>query len=207
MAKADQIIGTVFDRVYVQIEGAPPRPGLQIRCACGATQVRHVPSDWPTDAVARKFRELGWEVDGKGRAATCPSCLNHKKETASMPKSPLATSVSPDYLRRQARMFDLLRDHYQEDRARYVEGWSDEKIAQETELSTEFIGSARIALYGEMGPPPEVTAALAALEELRRSVAAEAEELRAMVRAMEAEWQSKLDAADAGLQAALKRAA
>lgn len=86
-----------------------------------------------------------------------------------------ATSVSPTAMKAQADMFRLLADHFDTVDGRYVDGWSDEKIAKETGIAKATVADFRKAGFGEIKEDPAIAAIRAdinALEEIQREHAA-----------------------------------
>lgn len=93
---------------------------------------------------------------------------------------------SPAAMKAQATMFRLLSDHFDTVAGRYVDGWSDEKIAKQTDIAKATVIEFRKAGFGEIKEDPAIAAIrsdINALETLARenhgSVTAEIAALRA----------------------------
>lgn len=66
---------------------------IVIKCdKCPNTGTIHGKSFWNVPSVADRFRKKGWEIDGDGRAARCPTCKNPKRTAVSV--EPLVVSAA-----------------------------------------------------------------------------------------------------------------
>jgi len=122
-------------------ENGRTRPAV-VCSSCGATQSHGSTPGVPANTLANNFRKRGWEIDRRHRAATCPACL----ET-------IAMKLSPDAIRATHKLFELLEQHYDQERRRYREAWTDAAMAKECGLATDVVATHREALYGPMVSP------------------------------------------------------
>jgi len=125
------------------------KPDIVIVCsACSRTDSIRAKGNLPPEAAANMFRNRGWRVDAGGKTATCKSCIMKKK--ANNP------AQSPNAIRGQVAAVRLLDDHFDADAGRYVEGWSDEAIAEKVGLAVDAVESLRESAYGPLCVSPEV---------------------------------------------------
>lgn len=166
------------------------------QCAAdGKVKVRAV---MPADQIDQKFKQAGWRLDPH----LCPACVppvRTKKEaspmatatvasapaaiastttptTAPAAATPVAFKPSPAAMKAQAAMFQMLSEQFDSAAGRYCAGWTDERIAKETGLGIDYVRDFRVAGFGELREPEELTrmrADIEALEALHRETVAE----------------------------------
>jgi hypothetical protein len=163
-------------------------------------------------AIAKLFERAGWQVDQHNKAkCLCPSCLKAKKG----PKPPVAPVVRvPEPAQVVAKAIEAgdikmpvvdiktipstikvslrnLLDKFFDDAAgAYIEGYSDEKIAEEVDVPRATVFAYREAAYGPLKRDPDVDAVLAGLADIR---------------AKQADIQSQLAKLEIKAQACLKK--
>lgn len=82
-----------------------------------------------------------------------------------------APKLSAATMKAQAETVQLLSLHFDGDAGRYAAGWSDDKIAKDTGMAPDFVREMRLAAFGELREPEEVTrlrADIDALDQLAR---------------------------------------
>lgn len=156
--------------------GASRRPALAAVCTrCGGEEVSALRSNCPPDAAATYFRGRGWVMRGDAKSAICPKCQirntpteqnevevtaalerqqrrEEQRQRAAQELSPMKqTTPSPDALRAQRRLHELLGVHF--DGGTYAEAWSDERVARETGLAVAEVARVRDAAYGPLVDP------------------------------------------------------
>lgn len=114
------------------------------------------------------------------------------------------TAPTRDALRKQRELFALLDEHFRPDERAYVDGWSDDRVAKEVQLSVEYVRKVRDEVYGPCEDPEAARTrrAIAGLERAIEDVRAMAKrrlemasrEIAADVEKQLAEIQGKLDA-------------
>ncbi len=133
--------------------------------------------------VKTKIRDRGWRVDKRRsqcprcikreRGPSGPGVIFHVaqneqplKETLTMPTpdpalratasdAAIAGATMSDAARTaKRRAYELLLDHYDTDKRRYKDDYSDAKIAQITDLSVDKVAAIREEDFGPAGPPP-----------------------------------------------------
>lgn len=121
----------------------------------------------PPEQAAQKFEAMGWRRKGKRWRAPAPAIIDKstqprkEKETITMPRPEAATprtttpppahNVTADIptpkLVRQ--VMALLEAHFDEETGTWRNGYSDARIARETEASIEMVAGTRRAAFGE----------------------------------------------------------
>jgi hypothetical protein len=159
----------------------------RLHCArCPAIGVRKLRQVLPPDQIDKKFAQLGWSLD----PCICPDC----KRRASQEKT-MATKPSPAAIKSQAKMFTLLQQHFDPELGAFAEGWSDQRIATDTNLSPDTIAEFRREAFGEIKEPDEVRKLrddINSLEGLQRESAAQFSQdiagLRSRLAGISARW-------------------
>lgn len=68
----------------------------------------------------------------------------------------MATKPSPDAIKAQVQMVRLLTDYFDTETGRYLDPWSDKKIAEQTGMSEAAVAEYREAGFGPLKEPAEV---------------------------------------------------
>lgn len=98
------------------------------------------------EVIDRKYTTAGWKLD----PARCPEHTRRRKEP------PMATKPSPDAIKAQVQMVRLLTDYFDTETGRYLDPWSDKKIAEQTGMSEAAVAEYREAGFGPLKEPAEV---------------------------------------------------
>lgn len=105
------------------------------------------------ELLDKNFQRKGWRMDKK---PICPNCQERK------PKN-MATVPSANAIRGQVHLVKLLTEHFDVEAGQYDDGWSDQKLADETKLSLDYVTNFRREGFGEIKEPE-------ALSQLRQDI-------------------------------------
>lgn len=141
----------------------------------------------PPEQIDKKFQQAGWSLDPH----VCPNCIAQaNKERKTMSAKP-----SPDAMRAQAQMFNLLQSHFDADKGAFSNDWHDQRIATDTGLSVAVVREYRETCFGPLKEPAELQGIrndLASIEKLQQesasAIAAEIAAMRARVNAVAMQW-------------------
>lgn len=187
-----------FGRTVLR-DGQVTRTAYVITCskcgvvATGSADFKGRPDD---DRIAgileRKFRGAGWDVADKADRHLCPGCRS-KVISMSQIAQKLDVRKSAEEPRKPSReekrrILDLLDEHYCVKSGRYLEAYSDERIASEAKVPRKWVADLRVEFFGDSGASEasvevlsEVAKIRADLDELMKM----AEEYRSRVDQME----------------------
>jgi hypothetical protein len=133
------------------------------RCECSVTERIVLTKAMPPAAVLRKFEQRGWAVK-HGRIHLCPSCKQATRKTMTKSQSTNgAAAPAPTAAISTRLIFALLEEHFDDRAGRYHNGYSDEKVAAETQAAIERVRAIRKEHFGDLRAPAE-------LEQLRQDV-------------------------------------
>lgn len=170
---------------------------------CGgheALPLIRTPTSYNPEATVKKAVKAGWQAEVHGAFAQCPNCTQARiqkrsgespgvsstatAEVISMSK-PQLVPAEPKPLTNDQRLKvrALLDKHFDDAAGRYLDGYSDQRIATEVDAPRIHIERIREAAYGPIRVTPEVEAAEAALKALE----GRASQMRAQMDAMKAE--------------------
>ncbi len=149
-----------YDRVYDPLRGHQ----FQLACAgCDSVATVSGRTHLPAEIVIKKFKEQGWYF-GKGcRKPTCPKCLATPKSTKrndTMSKiKPIDDKTPPAPTPGQQRaLTNLLESHFEEAEGHYLNGYSDDRIAEEVKIAPAVVANFREAAFGPLKAPAELLA-------------------------------------------------
>lgn len=134
------------------------------RVTCGGCDViGRVPgnSHSPPNLMAKNMNRRGWKLR-EGKSPQCPRCANPRKDNPDMNKAvtagevvnAVATAPHPKILR---VVFELLGEHFDQQKMLYRNGWTDARIAKECGTSEQVVIRLRDESYGKLSEDPEVT--------------------------------------------------
>lgn len=130
------------------------------------------------EATVKRAEDLGWNARVGSTDAECPACVKSRKAAASgdrpAPKetTPMAEFV-PTALTSEKR-FEIrgfLDKHFDDQKGRYLDGMTDEKIAVKCGLARFHVETVREAAYGPIKVSPEQLAIERAIAPLEKHVA------------------------------------
>lgn len=189
-------VNAVFDSAQLVIEGRPRR-AMRLYCyRCGKpgnclmnTMHHGSGSDEREQRIAaRKFSELGWEVDLRKGKHFCPECqLSPQVKQQKKDDEAMANVVSiPRQMGRDDRrvIFEKLNEVYLDEKRGYETPWTDETVAKDLGTPRAWVQQVREEMFGPVGSNPDIDVFLKGFESLRASAAA-AEEFVTKFRALE----------------------
>lgn len=141
------------------------------------------------EQIAKMARKLGWDADGYRKSTTrCPTCL-HRRSPGESPKEPtiMATEPKPTTLPRdpttgeRMKIRALLDQHFDDSAGMYLDGYSDQRIGEESGVPWAIVTKIREAAYGTIRVDPEITALRAEIDQAARKLAALEKSLAAEV--------------------------
>lgn len=77
-------------------------------------------------------------------------------------------NISPQTVLAMRKVFALLEDNFNTDTGAYLHGYSDERIAKETNISVDGVKKYRIEGFGKLKPPSELDQLKADIAELEK---------------------------------------
>jgi hypothetical protein len=110
------------------------------------------------DAIAKTISELRGvevsihpiEIHPRKKSGPKPKV---KTETVETPKPQSTTTDRGSVRKRQRMVFSLLEEHFDDDGYRFDDGWSDDRIAEETGLSVDYVVDTREEAFGPLVDP------------------------------------------------------
>jgi hypothetical protein len=154
-----------------------PRTVARLWCAqCGETLDLALNSTHHADGVERMARAKGWDCDkNRPRRTICPDCKARPPLKVTAPKptkptipkeTPMTTSAlrpaTPD---ERMRIRHKLDEVFDDSKGMYLDGYSDQRVAEDLKLPRKMIEQIREAAYGPIRTDPE-------LDQLRTDIAA-----------------------------------
>lgn len=117
----------------------------------------------PPERVHKTFIRRGWTL---GRKPLCPEHSIIPKDKP-MQKTP---AISPNAVRAQVLMIQLLGDHFDVAKGAYTDGWTDQKIADKAGMSLQAVMTFRTEGFGPIKEPPEIAKLAREIEAFRSMV-------------------------------------
>lgn len=166
-------------------DAGPTQRGHRIVCSA-CREVDHVINSGgnkilPSALVEKRFATAGWVVGDTPETDLCPGCaaaraIARKSEKLPMVKSPVPcpSPRSADAILAGKVAYDLMFEALDFDSRRYLDGWSDDRIAAESKLSLKAVVDLRKERFFDLAPAPEPPDAI-----LRRGIAGDLTDLRA----------------------------
>lgn len=156
--------------IITRIEEGRRNSFARFNCRCGNHEdFRIFMHPLNPEAMAKKASAHGWDASGyqKGRAR-CPICKN-TKEKGESPKendvsekvTKLPRAVTPDDKRRVREKLDK---HFDDSTGRYLDGFSDQKVAEALNIPRVIVEGVREAAYGPLRGNPELDTLKADIE-------------------------------------------
>lgn len=117
--------------------------------------------------IGKFFTQKGWDVDvaNPGRCF-CPACVNQRREKPPVSEPPPSLKVveSVEHYKgtptsdQRVRIRHLLDSHFDDKVGRYLDDWTDQKIASSIGLPWKAVEQIRIAGWGELREDPAILA-------------------------------------------------
>jgi hypothetical protein len=114
----------------------------------------------PVEVLDKRFKQKGWRLD----PPVCPECVQQPKEDR------MATHMTEAAGLAQAKVFKLLTAQFDDEKGRYLNGYSDARIAQETGCAQTFVANVRKECFGEIKEAPEIAEFRGSLDALEALV-------------------------------------
>ena len=127
---------------------------------CGTESSHGWPVATAPTVMIRNMRRIGWRIDKKHRK--CPECIKKERPV----KASAAPQIGPDP-KIARKIYALLDEHFDEGKRLYRPGWTDAKIAETIDVSTEIVVHIRRIGYGELAEDPALQILRDDLEMLR----------------------------------------
>lgn len=153
------------------------QPQAHFTCRCGKSLillVKNTNNQNPTFLVKRA-QERGWSCSATKPQVTCPECLQSKERHMSK-TAPVLVAVEHRQPTADQRLQirSALDKHFDDSKGRYLEGMTDEKIAEHLKVPRIFVTNIREAAYGPLLSNPEIDA-------LREEISAQDLKIAALV--------------------------
>lgn len=129
--------------------------------AVGELKSRNV---WPAEQMDKRLKQKGWRLD----PPLCPDCVKQPKEERMATEDTTAVPSNKAAMA-QAKVFKMLGVHFDVEKGRYLNGYSDKRLSDETGVAVAAIAVLRSECFGELKEDPavaELRSDIAALEAL-----------------------------------------
>lgn len=130
--------------------------------------------------IAQKFERKGWTVGRRPDDDLCPSCtalaerrsaklvLVSKEDPMPEPVKLKAAEAPRQPTREEKRIcMEFIRERYDEKSERYLDGWTDHKIATDLNVPRAWVAEIRDEWFGAEGGNAEIDKLLAETDKLR----------------------------------------
>ena len=151
------------------------RSVARIWCAqCGETLDISLAASRHADDVERCARAKGWDCDkNRPRRTLCPDCkarpravITRKPTTPTIRTDmPMTSTVRPATPDERMRIRHKLDEVFDDSKGMYLDGFSDQRVAEDLKLPRKMIEQIREAAYGPIRTDPEI-------DQLRTDIAA-----------------------------------
>lgn len=192
-----------YDTVLYQITPGHVRQGFRLVCAsCDTVEDVSNEHDCSPAHVTTKFERRGWRVNSTDRRRCfCPKCATkHKPTPQPTTEQPKMTEPPPKFApgakpngatpprppalvlqslttEKRVRIRGKLDGHFDDARGAYIDGYSDQRIAEEVDVPRAVVVAMREAAYGQITADPEIDALRVALESETRKGESQLSEL------------------------------
>jgi len=78
------------------------------------------------------------------------------------------TTITPAIAKATRKLFSLLEDNFDPTTGQYLEGYSDERVAKECEISLDAVKAHRVNAFGKLAPPTDLALIRREIDELQR---------------------------------------
>ncbi len=95
-------------------------------------------------------------------------------------------TITPLTAKAMRRLFQLLEDNFNAETGEYLEGYSDERIAKECDISLDAVKKHRSAAFGKLQPPSELQKLKLDLDDLTKFALQNDNEIRAKLKDLSA---------------------
>lgn len=158
------MISTHKDRTYgtkrIKV-GDRYRTDFVLHCSrCSSEETIHMDPNCKPDLIVQKFNRLGWKVDERNAAKNiCPLCQIPKQVPMPKPEENVMADLpkGPTHEQRK-RIAQSLRGLFDEQRGCYLDGHTDQTVAQDLQMPWAWIRECRDLLGYEIKIDPEIEA-------------------------------------------------
>jgi hypothetical protein len=171
-----------FNLVQSRASGTPVTVARFVCSQCGAHAEHKVKSNnrLVPEFITSWARDLGWDTKIDQKSARCPDCVRRRRERVNDTEAQLRAWTAKQTAKQEATVPDpvpmpiptdrrpsahqrqLIRTkldgHFDDAKGRYLEGYSDQQIADELKVPRVFVEQIREAAYGPVRVSPEVEA-------------------------------------------------
>lgn len=167
-----------FDLVSVTRGDTGRGTAARFTCVeCGARHEQIVRGDQRInpEAIAGRAAAAGWTVDATRKTNVwCPACAGPRRKPT-QPKAPPMSAPRDLTNDQRAVIRTALDTHFDDATGGYLDGYSDERIAEEAKCARLHVETIRKAGWGDIRVTPEATAARAAVSALAAEIKAQKE--------------------------------
>ena len=160
------------------------RSALRITCSHCEASIELARTVVPPSRARQIAVKNGWEVAKKWKSAKCPACVANSE--------PNQSPANETQKRGMRMVMVALNEAYDDSSNCYEQGWSDQRIADDVEMSVEFVARIREEFFGPV-EDPRIGELRSALTQERSKLQGEINELREMVRAIEKSASDRMD--------------
>lgn len=80
----------------------------------------------------------------------------------------MSVAITPAIAKATRKLFALLEDNFDPNTGQYLEGYSDERVSKECEISIDAVKAHRVAAFGKLAPPTDLALIKREVDELQR---------------------------------------
>ena len=91
-------------------------------------------------------------------------------------------SITPAIAKATRKLFALLEDNFDPNTGQYLEGYSDERVAKECDISIDAVKAHRVAAFGKLQPPTELALLRREIDELQKLALQTEADLKAKIK-------------------------
>lgn len=91
-------------------------------------------------------------------------------------------TITPAVAKAMRRLYQILEDNFDPEAGQYLEGYSDERVAKECEISLDAVKHHRSSAFGKLKPPSELAILQREVEELQKLALQTDTEMRAKIK-------------------------
>jgi len=166
---------------YQHVLDAHGRKAEQFQCAeCGTKECVTNTGDRPPDLIIKVIKARGWKADAfKPLSHFCPKCAGPQKKSAAakqgnvipMSVTPIAkpsVEVRQPTSDQRVKIRDSLDNHFDDVTGRYLDGFSDQKIAELVDVPRIIVERIREVGYGPIKDDPVLIALRAEIVALQK---------------------------------------
>ena len=92
------------------------------------------------------------------------------------------TTITPAIAKATRKLFSLLEDNFDPASGQYLEGYSDERVAKECDISIDAVKAHRVNAFGKLAPPSDLYKIKAEVDELQRFALQTENDMRAKLK-------------------------